>query len=224
MDNIPQNPDFSSRYHVLVEGNIAVGKSTFINHLRKQLGENAEILFEPLDKWTNLKGANLLQDMYDNPTQRSFHTQSYIQLTMAINQQTPVHKPIKIMERSLESGRFVFMEAMLKEGHIDQTEYDILDEWFTWLKQKNSAVDEIIYLRSTPAVALQRLLSRNRIEESSVTLSYLSAIHRLYDNWLFNTDIPVTVINQDQTLEETLSAANQLATKFKSKIFPFLLH
>ncbi len=127
------------------------------------------------------------------------------------------------MERSLESGRFVFMEAMLKEGHIDQTEYDILDEWFTWLKQKNPAVDEIIYLRSTPAIALQRLLNRNRIEESSVTLSYLSAIHKLYDNWLFNTDIPVTVINQDQTLEETLSAANQLAIKFKSKIWKIKL-
>jgi hypothetical protein len=50
---------------------------------------------------------------------------------MAINQQTPIHKPIKVMARSLESGRFVFMEAMFKEGHIDKTEYDILDKWFT---------------------------------------------------------------------------------------------
>ncbi len=224
MANALATSDFCSRYHVLVEGNIAVGKSTFIKHLQKQLGSNAEVLFEPLDKWTNLKGANLLQDMYANPTQRSFHTQTYIQLTMAVNHQTPIFKPIKIMERSLQSGRFVFMKAMLKEGHIDKTEYDILVEWFTWLQTQIPPVDEIIYLRSTPEVAFARLLNRNRSEESSVSLNYLETIHTFYDQWLSNISVPVTVIDQNQTLEETISAANELALKFKSKIFPLLLH
>ncbi len=143
---------------------------------------------------------------------------------MAINQQTPIHKPIKVMARSLESGRFVFMEAMFKEGHIDKTEYDILDKWFTWLKQHNPQIDEIIYLRSTPEIAFQRLLNRNRNEESGVSLSYLESIHKLYDKWLLNTSVPVTVIDQNQTIEETICAAEDLAAKFKSKIFPLLLN
>lgn len=206
--------DVQTRYHVAVEGNIAVGKSTFIKHLQDRLSDKAEILFEPLDKWTNLKGVNLLQEMYANPIQRSFHTQSYIQLTMAINQQTPVDKPIKVMERSLESGKFVFVKAMLEEGHIDQTEFDILDEWYNWLKQRNPPVNEIIYLRSTPQVALERLINRNRSEESSVTLHYLESIHKLYDQWLLNSSVPVTIIDQNQSLLNTISAADKLADKF----------
>jgi len=212
------NPEIQTRYHVVVEGNIAVGKTTFMKHLQSKLNNKAEILLEPLGKWTNLKGANLLQDMYANPTQRSFHAQTYIQLTMAINQQTPANKPIKIMERSLESGQFVFIKTMLEEGHIDQTESDILDEWYNWLQSRNPPVHEIIYLRSTPQVALERLINRNRSEESSVTLHYLESIHKRYDQWLLNSSVPVTIIDQNQSLSDTISAANELANRLLLQI------
>ena len=208
-------------YYILVEGNIAVGKSTFIQRLREKLGPHATIIGEPVDQWTNLKGTNLLKEMYLYPHSRSFHIQSYIQLTMAVNQQQFVQTPIKIMERSLDSGRHVFTEAMKLLGHIDNTEYNILDEWYKWLDTKNMQTHEIIYLRTTPDIAFQRLQERQRPEEKEVTLEYLTLIHDLHDKWLMNApqlgSPKVRIVNQNQSLKQTLSAADSLATELKNK-------
>jgi deoxynucleoside kinase len=216
-----------SRYYILVEGNIAVGKSTFIDRLEEKLGRNATIFKEPVDKWTDLRGTNLLKEMYQDPPHKSFAIQTYIQLTMAMTQQSMIYRPIKVMERSLNSGRKVFTEAMKILGHISPTEYNILDEWYQWLDHRNIPTNQIIYLRSSPDLALKRLRQRNRPEESNVNLDYLTLIHDLHENWLIHHKPrnlpPVKVIDQDQTLEETLCAADQLAIELKSKIFPHLL-
>ena len=223
MDNSNQATNQQSRYYVTVEGNIAIGKSTFITRLREQLGADAVVFNEPIDLWTNFKGVNLLNEMYNNPISRSFHIQSYIQLTMAIIQQTQVHPPIKVMERSLNSGRFIFTEVMRHQKHIDSIEYELLNEWFQWLDPQSLPTNQIIYLRASPEISMRRLRQRNRAEETPVTLEYLQLIHNLYEKWLSDSDIPVKVINQDQDLSETLSAADELAEELKSKIYPHLL-
>jgi hypothetical protein len=41
-----------------------------------------DILPEPLNKWTNLNGTDLLQLVYDNPSRWATAQQSYVQLTM----------------------------------------------------------------------------------------------------------------------------------------------
>lgn len=64
---------------IIVEGNIGAGKTTFLNHLLRYA--NAEILFEPLEKWRDLNGFNLLQKMYENVEKWSFPFQSYALLT-----------------------------------------------------------------------------------------------------------------------------------------------
>ena len=216
-----------SRYYILVEGNIAVGKSTFINRLEEKLGHNATVFNEPVDRWTNLRGTNLLKEMYHAPSRNSFAIQSYIQLTMAMTQQSMIYRPIRVMERSLNSGRKVFTEAMMIQGHINRTEYNILDEWYQWLDQRNIPTNQIVYLRSTPDLALKRLRERNRPEESNVNLDYLTLIHDLHENWLIHRKPrnlpPVKIIDQNRTLEETLRAADQLAHELKLKIFPHLL-
>ena len=218
---------YHSNYYILVEGNIAVGKSTFIHRLENQLGINATVHCEPIDKWTDLRGTNLLNEMYLDPIHRSFHIQSYIQLTMAMTQQLFSTRPIKVMERSLDSGRHVFTEAMKISQHIDSTEYNILDEWYRWLEQRNVPTNEIIYLRSTPELAFERLRQRNRPEEKKVDLNYLTLIHDLHEQWLMTTsktnDTKVTVIDQNQSLEDTLRAADSLALELKKKIYPHLL-
>ena len=200
---------------ILIEGNIAAGKSTFIQRLQARLEHKAVIINEPLDKWTNLKGDNLLNLMYENPSKNSFQLQTYIQLTMAMNQHKLVHTPFKILERSLQSERYVFIEALKILNNITPIEYNILDAWFQWLDLKSPAVGEIIYLRTLPEVALQRLQQRKRSEETVVTLPYLELIHDLHEKWIGDLQQSgkphVRIIDQNQTLEDTLSAADQVA-------------
>jgi deoxyadenosine/deoxycytidine kinase len=51
-----------SQFTVQIEGNIGGGKSTFLERFRKQ--ENFTVLEEPVEKWKNFKGHNLLDLAY----------------------------------------------------------------------------------------------------------------------------------------------------------------
>ena len=60
-------PVVSNRpFTVVVEGNIGSGKTTFLQHFNK-FSEEVEIMAEPVDKWRDANGHNLLQMMYEDP-------------------------------------------------------------------------------------------------------------------------------------------------------------
>ena len=50
-----------------VEGNIGCGKTTFLEHF-SQFEKQVEVLTEPVDRWRNVNGHNLLQLMYEDPS------------------------------------------------------------------------------------------------------------------------------------------------------------
>ena len=54
MDGKKQKKPFT----VIVEGNIGSGKTTFLNHFAKF--KDVEVLQEPVNKWRNVQGHNLL--------------------------------------------------------------------------------------------------------------------------------------------------------------------
>ena len=67
--------DSKKTYTVLVEGNIGCGKSTFLKLFNKY-SDHIELLQEPLDKWQNVNGCNLLHMMYDDP--QRYETLKYL--------------------------------------------------------------------------------------------------------------------------------------------------
>ena len=87
-------------YTVIVEGNIGAGKTTFLQPFLKH-EKIVQVCTEPVEKWRNLQGHNLLQKMYQDPKRWSFELQSYIQLTMVQEHMKPCNVPVKMMERSL---------------------------------------------------------------------------------------------------------------------------
>lgn len=108
-------------------------------------------LSEPLDKWKNIHNSNLLDLMYEQPEQWATPFQSYAMLTMLQN---------------IYSTRYIFMEAHRKEKNINEINWQILKNWFEFItlnfKIKTNA---IIYNRTTPETAFERLQKRNRPEE-----------------------------------------------------------
>lgn len=64
----------------------------------------------------------------------------------------------------------------------------MLKAWFEFLrscpKEVDLSVDLVIYLRTTPEVAYQRLKARARSEEKIVSLEYLQDLHNLHEKWL----------------------------------------
>lgn len=104
------------KFTIIIEGNIASGKSTLINELKKLQSLHDSTLHEPLKKWQNVYGLNLLGCMYTNPHKWSFTFQNYATLTMLQNHLHPARN--KIMERSLWSVENVFSKAHQIRGTI----------------------------------------------------------------------------------------------------------
>lgn len=68
----------SPRYATItIEGNIGVGKSTFIEKLKDISHFNVTTIREPIEKWMNHDGINLLEQQYANPQNLSFNHWSW---------------------------------------------------------------------------------------------------------------------------------------------------
>ena len=65
-------------FTIAVEGNIGAGKSTFLEHFSKVTA--VEVFPEPVAKWQNMGGQNLLELQYSDPERWSHLVQSYIQV------------------------------------------------------------------------------------------------------------------------------------------------
>ncbi|XP_043292486.1 thymidine kinase 2, mitochondrial isoform X8 [Cervus canadensis] len=114
-----------------------------------------EVLTEPVPKWRNVRGHN------------------------------PLTLPVRLMERSIHSARYVFVENLYRSGKMPEVDYVVLSEWFDWIvKNIDVSIDLIVYLRTTPETCYQRLKMRCREEEKVIPLEYLDAIHHLYEEWL----------------------------------------
>ena len=171
---------------------------------------NVAVYTEPVDKWRDLSGHNLLKLMYEDPDRHSYTFQSYAQLTMAKVHTARTKKPIKIIERSVWSGRHVFAENLLRTGKMAPSEFQVLNAWFEFLqscpREIDLGVDLFIYLRTSPKVAHERLRARARPEEKIVSLEYLQDLHDLHEKWLQNTSQlgggKVHIIDADKDIKQ----------------------
>ncbi|XP_033626690.1 thymidine kinase 2, mitochondrial-like [Asterias rubens] len=193
---------------IVIEGNIGSGKSTLLKYFGQK--DDIEVFPEPVHKWRDNKGQNMLDLLYQDPSRWSFAFQSYVQFTMLqVHQAQP--RPtsrVKMMERSIHSGKYCFIENLYKSNKLQTPEYNVLSEWFDWLlTTKDLHVDHIVYLRSTPEQCQRRICERSRKEESGIPLEYLRELHEMHEDWLirktkFQLPAPVLVLDASKSLAE----------------------
>lgn len=184
---------------------------------------NLKVIPEPVDLWRNLNGHNLLDLMYKDPKRWAFAFQSYVQLTMLQNhmelgsemsqlsgslsssnrKQQHINKyfGINVMERSLFSARYCFIENMKLTKLLEPVEYEILDKWFSFMTdQHDCQLDIVFYLRTSPTTCMERLRKRNRTEEKDqVDLDYLTRLHDLHENWLNSSTTSTSSSSSDSS-------------------------
>eukprot|EP00041_Stephanoeca_diplocostata_P040267 m.1638988 g.1638988 ORF g.1638988 m.1638988 type:complete len:301 (-) comp32292_c0_seq1:150-1052(-) len=193
-------------FTIAVEGNIASGKSTLLQYFQSR---GAQVIMEPVDKWQNLtseSSGNILMRMYEDPARWAYLFQSYVLLTMMEAHDEPQTQPLRVMERSVYSARWCFIENLRKSTPplLDDMESAVYIRTYDWLmQQKKPHVDLIVYLRTSPEVCMHRLKKRARHEESSVPIEYLQSLHARYEEWLMEdserhgVDVPVLILDGD---------------------------
>ncbi|KAL0271809.1 UNVERIFIED_CONTAM: hypothetical protein PYX00_008793 [Menopon gallinae] len=193
-------------FTIIVEGNIGSGKTTFINHFKSN--KDILTLTEPVEEWKNLKGYNLLHLMYNDINKWAFTFQTYVQLTMTRLHEMETLKPVKMIERSIYSARYCFIENLHREGVLPPAQVVVLDEWFKWLiSREKLKCDLIVYLRTSPEVAYERIKARKCEEEKNLMIEFVSKLHQCHEDWLylnetFTCPAPVLILDANKNLQK----------------------
>lgn len=207
-----------------IEGNIGSGKSTFVQNLKnnftKEYPEPIRICFlqEPVDEWNQIRDSNnktILECYYDDQQTYAFTFQmmAYITRLNRIKEALAGDYDVIIMERSLQTDRLVFAQMLKDEAKISEIEFAVYTKWFDSF-QKDIPLCNIIYLRTTPEVALERVQRRAR-EGEDIPLDYLTKCHSYHECWL-GTDTN-TVLILDAT-EDMRKNDGVLATQWQNKV------
>lgn len=98
--NLSHTDDYP--FTVFIEGNVGAGKTSFLSFFKKF--DEFLVLEEPIEKWKDLKGVNLLDLKFKEPEKFQFPFQHYATLTRLQQHLQVSEKPMKIIERSLFTG------------------------------------------------------------------------------------------------------------------------
>ncbi|KAL8482525.1 hypothetical protein ACS0TY_028630 [Phlomoides rotata] len=182
------------RITLCVEGNISVGKTTFLQRIANEtveLRDLVEIVPEPIDKWKNIgpDHFNILNAFYAEPERYAYTFQNYVFVTRVMQEKESSGgiKPLRLMERSVFSDRMVFVRAVHEAKWMNEMEISIYDSWFDPVVSTLPGLipDGFIYLRASPDTCHKRMMLRRRAEEGGVPLDYLRDLHEKHESWLF---------------------------------------
>ncbi|KDP34816.1 hypothetical protein JCGZ_11178 [Jatropha curcas] len=177
-----------------VEGNISVGKTTFLQRIVRdtiELRDLVEVVPEPIDKWQDIgpDHFNILDAFYAEPHRYAYTFQNYVFVTRVMQERESSGgvKPLRLMERSVFSDRMVFVRAVHEAKWMNEMEISIYDSWFDPVVSVLPGLipDGFIYLRASPDTCHQRMKLRRRAEEGGVSLDYLRDLHEKHESWLF---------------------------------------
>ncbi|CAA3017901.1 Hypothetical predicted protein [Olea europaea subsp. europaea] len=187
-------PAQKKRLTFCVEGNISVGKTTFLQRIANEtleLRDLVEIVPEPIDKWQNVgpDHFNILDAFYAEPERYAYTFQNYVFVTRVMQERESSGgiKPLRLMERSVFSDRMVFVRAVHEAKWMNEMEISIYDSWFDPVVSSLPGLipDGFIYLRASPDTCHKRMMLRKRAEEGGVSLEYLQDLHEKHESWLF---------------------------------------
>ncbi|OIV93961.1 hypothetical protein TanjilG_05664 [Lupinus angustifolius] len=177
-----------------VEGNISVGKSTFLQRIANEtieLRDLVEVVPEPIGKWQDVgpDHFNILDAFYAEPQRYAYTFQNYVFVTRLMQERESSGgiKPLRLMERSVFSDRMVFVRAVHEAKWMNEMEISIYDSWFDPVVSSLPGLipDGFIYLRASPDTCHKRMKLRKREEEGGVSLDYLRDLHEKHESWLF---------------------------------------
>ncbi len=192
----------------IVEGNIGAGKSTFLKLINEQMPQ-VSVSLEPLYDWQHqIYGQSLLTNFYQEP-KRWAYTMETLTLMSRIKEhlaEQELKTPVRIMERSIYSGHHCFAKNGHEHGFLQNVEWQMYHEWYTFLSQKCQQPAGFIYLKVSPDIAYERIKKRNRLSEKKLTLHYLKQIDQKHEEFLIKkqdigaalAQVPVLTLSCDQ--------------------------
>ena len=176
---------------VAVAGNIGVGKSTLVDLLSVRLGW--EPFFEPVAE------NPYLADFYADMDAWSFHSQIFF-LTHRLRSHYDLakHPSSVVQDRSVYEDAEIFAQNLYLQGHIQYRDYQTYRELYETTMRFLPPPDLVVYLRASVSTLMNRISSRGRPYERTISYEYLHGLNNLYETWIDNfTLCPILAVPAD---------------------------
>jgi deoxyadenosine/deoxycytidine kinase len=177
--------------HVVIAGNIGVGKSTLVGILAEALG------------WTpiyELEEAHpYLDDYYADPRRWGFHSQLwFLTRRFTQHQQIAALPGTVVQDRSIYEDAVVFATSLYEQGLLAARDYGTYRQLYGAIVRELRPPDRIVYLRASVPALLSRIAGRDRPAERSIRADYLESLERHYHGWIEGWGAcPVLTIDTD---------------------------
>lgn len=186
---------------VIIEGLIGAGKTTILSILKEKL-PNCCCIYEPVDLW---ESSGELSRFYqclnnENPSSDVYKFQTYTFITRIKRIIDEVTKnpnaDYYILERSIFSDRYFFIEMLRESGKLNQKDYEMyLTWWELWEKVMPIKPTHFIYLNPSVEECMKRLKGRNRDSESGVSKEYQIALKEKHDEFFGKSTESISFLN-----------------------------
>jgi deoxyguanosine kinase len=195
--------------HIAIEGGIGVGKTTLAKGLGKKL--HAALLLEAPEE------NPFLEAFYQDPERHGLSVQLSFLFTRLKQWQ-------QLIQRDLFQSMMISDYLFAKDRLFAMT--NLTDEEFALYEQVAQVVainlprpDMVVYLQSTPEVALQRIRQRNISSEKGISLEYLKKVTETFDNFFFHYQAtPLLVVQTDRiNFTERPEAIDMLIERIRNK-------
>ena len=189
-----------------ISGLIGAGKTTLAEALAKEL--NLPVFYEPV---TNNE---YLKDFYTDMKRYAFPMQIYL-LNKRFKQQQQIvwNGTGGVQDRTIYEDS-VFARMLCDSGYMEEREYKTYLELFQNMSNFMKKPNIIVHLDLTPEESLRRIQLRNRQCEQSISLEYLNALYKAYEDFVNEIAKVIPVIKVDY---QRFHSADQMAKVVKQE-------
>ena len=164
--------------HIVISGNIGVGKTTLAEKLAKKY--NWKILLEEVDN------NPYLDDFYKSMKSWSFHLQIFF-LNSRFKQIQNISKTNStiIQDRSIYEDYEVFTKNLYDSGILLKREFENYKRLYNTILEYVKVPDLLIYIRNKNINNIvNNIKKRNRKFEKKINTEYLKNLNNYYENWI----------------------------------------
>ena len=176
----------NQRPFIGISGIIGAGKSTLTHDLAKALGATSHM--EPVQE------NPYLEKFYGDMERYSFSMQVFL-----LNKRFQQHQEIVWSQRPAVQDRTIyedtiFAQMLVESGHMSKMDYETYHDLFLNMTHFLERPTVILYLDTTPEIALANVQRRARGCETGLSLDYLKALHKGYEQWIAAMQSRLTIV------------------------------
>jgi len=195
--------------HIVVDGPIGVGKTTFARALAERLG--ARLVLEEVDE------NPFLAKFYRDRAAFAFQTQLFFLLSRYRQQQSMRQEDL--FRRNTVSDYVFQKDRIFAHLNLGADELALYEKIYGLLDPRIPPPDLVVYLQARTEVLLERIRTRARDYERPITTAYLEQVSRAYADFFFHWDkspklvvntSDIDIVDNEEDLEDLIAAVRRM--------------